>query len=559
MLKLSLSIAFAAWIAVGAGARGIQPDSTRVCVVAVRNSGLFTMCPSGSLIRKWGYVGRTQSQEMIQNPEGPRLGLPQHVIQLDRPVLDRSRAEWWDIVGRVPGSSPSGVLDPDLKRDIEREFAGRSDYQIVDVPQKADLVFLAEGFYADASAGFVGAQPGRYRAAGRPLLAFVMAAAMPAAVYARFPSDADLLLQAARWTGAEAWKSSPPGIDRQPAAEPASIAGLVGQFAEPQGEKEKFPPLCAARTLMPSVDSQGKPRARIVLPDPAAALTTLPAINPGGASTDKVIKVDVSMVTVPVIISDAAGAHIPGLTSRDFHLFEDGAEQQVDRVIPEITPFNVVLMLDTSGSTLFKHTEIQNAALAFVETLRPDDRVMVVSFDSSIYLDSPFTTDRAALRRAILQTDTGPGTRLYDALDMVITECLSREEGRKAIVLFTDGIDTQSWLARFGNYREKVEESDALVYAVQYDTMVAAPASPYLLGLSENSGGRLFLASTMSSLATAFAEIAGELQHQYTICYYPDGSRREPGFRKIRVTVDTPGAKIRARTGYRLGDRSAKH
>jgi len=181
---------------------------------------------------------------------------------------------------------------------------------------------------------------------------------------------------------------------------------------------------------------------------------------------------------------------------------------------------------------------------------------MVISFDSYIYLDAAFTNDRAALQRAILKTDTGAGTRMYDAMDMVLTECLTRIQGRKAIVLFTDGVDSQSWLARFGSYQSKVEQSDALVYAVQFDTMAATPASQYLRELSENSGGRLFLASSVPSLAGAFAEIADELQHQYTICYYPSSPGTDASFRRIRVTVDKPGAKIRARTGYRLAVRS---
>jgi VWFA-related protein len=119
-------------------------------------------------------------------------------------------------------------------------------------------------------------------------------------------------------------------------------------------------------------------------------------------------------------------------------------------------------------------------------------------------------------------------------------------------------VDSQSWLARFGTYQNKVEESDALVYTVQFDTMAPSPASQYLKGLSENSGGRLFLASTIPSLAGAFAEIGDELQHQYTICYYPSNPRNDSAFRKIQVTVDKPGTKIRARTGYRISGRSPK-
>ncbi len=536
-------------------AAGSRFAPTHICVMAVRESGLFTMCPSSASIKDWRYPNRTATQEIIQNPEGPRLGVPQHIIQLDRPVLDRPRAGWWDIVGKLPGYCPSGRLDADLKKRIEQEFAKQEDYVLVDSPLKADIVFLAEGLYADQSSGFVGVQIGRYRSSGIPLLATVMAIAIPASSYLRNPADSELLLDARIWEGIEAWKSAPPDVDRQPAAAAASLERLVEEFVKRDGTNDGFPPLCAPRILTPSVDSQGRPQTKARQPV-REGVTPLPAaeIAPAPAS-DHVIRLEVSMVTVPTMVSDASGTRVTDLTPSDFHVFENGVEQQIDRVIPEITPFNVVLMLDTSGSTLFKHREIQNAAQAFVDALRPEDRVMVVSFDSYIYLDSPLTGDRAALRRAIAHTDQGAGTRLYDALDIVLTECLGSFEGRKAIVLFTDGMDSQSWLARNNTHRSKVEESDAVVYAVQFDSMVVSPASGYLKSLTDPSGGRLFPASTTSNLAGAFAEIADELRHQYTLCYYPASRGGEGSFQQIRVTVDRPGTVTRARTGYRITPR----
>ena len=542
----------AAWMFISLIVHSAGSGTAAVCVVAVRDSGLFTMCPSSAQVKKWGYLGRTQSLEIIQNPEGPRLVLPRHLLQLDRPVLDRSRAAWWQIIGNGPGLCPSGVIDLDLKKEIEAEFSQRDDYRLVNSPDKADLVFLAEGLYADLYSGFIGAPSGRSRPSGIPVPAVIMAIAVPAAVYARAPADTELLLQARLWEGAAAWKSNPPEPDRQPASVPASGTQLVRRFVNRQDQKQVFPALCAPRIQVPAVDGLGAPRTR---PDLTTAEGGAPGASrtlPGSSPTGGVIKVNVSLVTVPALVSDAAGRYIPNLSAGDFHVFEEGVEQRIDRIIPEVTPFHVALMLDTSGSTLFNHGDIQQAALAFVEALRPEDSVMVLSFDSYIYLDAAFTRDRAALRRAILKTDTGAGTRLYDALDVVISECLNRVEGRKAIVLFTDGIDTHSWLARFGNYRDRVEESDALLYAVQFDVTAGRPASQYLKALSENSGGRLFTASTISSLADSFAGVSEELQHQYTICYYPSAQNNDAAFRHIRVTVDRPGAKIRARTGYRV-------
>jgi len=550
--RVSLPALIVAWVTISAGTIPAGGSLDRICVVAVRDSGLFTLCPSGTQIRKWAYPGRTQSLEIVQNPEGPRLGVPQHIIQLGRPVLDRSRAGWWDLVGGMPGQCRSGVLDPELKKGIERELLTQGRHVIADSPEESDLVFLAEGLYADPSSGFIGAQTGRYRPSGNILLAAVLAIVVPADAYLRNPADSGLLLGARHWDGVEAWKSDPPGTDRQPAANAASLPLLVGRFIEGKESQTGFPGLCAPRIMVPSVDGSGMPRPESGLNRDTGGRSASSGTKSGTSMAGNAIKVNVSLVTVPVIASDATGKYVPDLSPESFHVFENGAEQKIDRVIPEVTPFHVVLMLDTSGSTIFKHSEIQNAALAFVETLRPDDRVMVVSFDSYIYLDSAFTLDRNALRQAILRTDTGAGTRLYDALDMVLTECLAPIQGRKAIVLFSDGVDTHSWLARMGNYRDKVEESDALVYAVQFDTMSAARPSQYLQGLSETSGGRLFRASSFPNLTGAFAEIADELRHQYTICYYPPGRENDSSLRQIRVTVDRPGIKIRARKGYRI-------
>src|SRR5262249_56576290 len=111
------------------------------------------------------------------------------------------------------------------------------------------------------------------------------------------------------------------------------------------------------------------------------------------------------------------------------------------------TPINVALILDVSGSTRFKLEDIQDAALAFVDQLRPQDRVMVVSFDQEVRVEAEFTNERDKLMRAVLRTRTGGGTRVQDALDLALTERLDRIQGRKAMVVFTDGVDNSSYLA----------------------------------------------------------------------------------------------------------------
>ncbi len=133
-------------------------------------------------------------------------------------------------------------------------------------------------------------------------------------------------------------------------------------------------------------------------------------------------------------------------------------------------PFTLALVLDTSASTRFRLDEIQDAAIAFVNQLRPDDRVMVVSFDEEVRVLAEATSNRNVLRDAIRRTRTGGNTKLYDAVDLVINQRLNREQGRKAVILFTDGVDTASRHASYESNLRDAEELDALIYPVQYDT-----------------------------------------------------------------------------------------
>jgi Ca-activated chloride channel homolog len=181
------------------------------------------------------------------------------------------------------------------------------------------------------------------------------------------------------------------------------------------------------------------------------------------------IKMDTSLVTIPVSVIDRDGKFIPSLNKRDFRLYEDGVEQDIESFNSVETPFHVALVLDTSNSTMFKFDDIQDAAFAFIKQLRRDDKVMVVSFDSKVRFHCDFTNDYDELRRAINETRVGGSTKLYEAVDKVVDR-LGEIDGRKAIVLFTDGVDTASRRAGFQNTIVKVEESGAIVYPIKYDT-----------------------------------------------------------------------------------------
>ncbi|MCI0337912.1 MAG: VWA domain-containing protein [Acidobacteria bacterium] len=293
------------------------------------------------------------------------------------------------------------------------------------------------------------------------------------------------------------------------------------------------------------------------------------------------VKLNTSLVNVPVIVTDRDGKYIPNLTVRNFEIYEENVKQSIDGFSSTEVPFNVVLVIDTSGSTRFKLEDIQDAALTFIEQLREKDRVMIVSFDSQVYIDSEFTNDRRQLRKAILQTRTGGATRLYDALDLVLTERLEKMNGRKAIVLFSDGVDTASRLATAPSTIDLVEESDVLVYAIQYDTKEdvrggmfgmgrrgSAPAiirippsgasdeeyrraDRYMKEVVDRSGARLYKADMLGDVKQAFQLIAEELRYQYTLSYYPLNDKRDGSYRRIRVVVDRLNSAVRARKGYR--------
>lgn len=330
--------------------------------------------------------------------------------------------------------------------------------------------------------------------------------------------------------------------------------------------------------------------------------------TPVTVGEDGTIKVDTSMVTIPVSVLDRVGRFVPHLDKRDFKLFEDGVEQQIESFESVETPFNVVLVLDTSASTRFRLEDIQDAAVAFTRQLRRDDRVMVASFDERIYVECDFTSDRETLRRAIYQTRTGGNTKLYDAMHLVLEDALGKVQGRKAIVLFSDGVDTASRYATARSSIDQAEESGSLVFPIHYDTddgtqsgviingrnpqqppPIFNPPWPrrrwplqnllpqfqwpqgrrpapgtgrgdyargraYMEELADRSGGRLYHADTLYSVTSAFTQIAEELRHQYALSYYPTNPNKDGSYRQVKVRINQGGLVVRARDGYRALD-----
>src|ERR1041384_7260245 len=301
-----------------------------------------------------------------------------------------------------------------------------------------------------------------------------------------------------------------------------------------------------------------------------------------GAADDEVLQVSKTLVTVPVRVQDRQGRFVADLKQDQFHIYEDGVEQEIAYFEDADQPFTVALLLDISDSTKFKLKEIQDAAAAFVEQLRPDDRVILVAFDQNVAILTEATNDRGVLTQAIRRTQTGGGTSLYTAVDQVVKEQLNHARGRKAVVLFTDGMDTTSQSATYESTLRAAEELDALVYTIQYNTynlalsslkptlssqvtfttaqvvtskgeplsVAYARANEYLRLLAYKTGGRFYYADTVANLTKTFARIAEELRQQYSLGYYPKNQDTAGKRRQIKVRVNEPDVAIRTRHSY---------
>ena len=314
--------------------------------------------------------------------------------------------------------------------------------------------------------------------------------------------------------------------------------------------------------------------------------------SPDGETIEgDVIRFDTALVTVPVTVQDRYGRYVPLLRRENFRILENGVEQKIAYFATTDSPFTVVLVLDTSGSTRLRLDDIQNAAINFVGKLKSSDSVMVMSFDDRINVLCNATTDRDVITRAIRKTRTGGGTRLYDAVDEILTKQLKTISGRKAVVLFTDGVDTASRRATYDSTMRLAEESEAAIYSVDYDTSGFGRGMPggrgtilgwpfprtgipgstgggtredyrqavaYLKALSDKTGGRFYDGDSLFGIAQAFTWIAEELGRQYSIGYYPSKPGQNGERRQIKVKVTEADLVVKARDSYIYSDKGHK-
>jgi VWFA-related protein len=314
------------------------------------------------------------------------------------------------------------------------------------------------------------------------------------------------------------------------------------------------------------------------------------------APPDHAIRSHVTLVQVPCTVTSPDGTQVRGLGQNDFHLFEDGAAQEISSFDASATPASVVLVIDASPSIFHELGEMRDAAHALAANLSPADEIAVASFSSETHLLLPFSTNRALLERAIdsqylSKVENSSESRIYESVFLAAHELFQARTGRRAIVLLTDGQD--SGLGLTWDPRSAVPSTGAAGARLAFDDVarelggdgialfiVSTENRPrgmtpdwleahrtemlvnaethkqnmpnytlYLAELARRAGGQLFFLREVGNLTEIYRRIALAIGAQYTIGFYPSEGTMGAGWRSLAVTLD-PAAKVPA--GSRL-------
>ena len=257
----------------------------------------------------------------------------------------------------------------------------------------------------------------------------------------------------------------------------------------------------------------------------------------------------VEAVRVDVLVA-RGGRPVLELRPEDFTVFDNGVLQHVDLASFESIPLNVVLALDMSSSVAGERLEhLRTAGRALLDDLRPDDQAGLVTFGHAVVLASPLTRDRQQVRAALEGAQASGHTSLVDASYVALVTGES-DVGRALVIVFSDGLDTASWLTADAVLGTALR-SDAVVYGV----CVRGTARPeFLQDLTASTGGELLRVESIKNLSATFLSILEEFRHRYLISYSPRGVARE-GWHRLEVRVKQKGATVKARPGYLAGSR----
>ena len=314
-----------------------------------------------------------------------------------------------------------------------------------------------------------------------------------------------------------------------------------------------------------------------------------------------VVTTDVSLVQLNVGVVDQQGRAITSLSRNDFAVYEDGVKQPILHFEPTHAPFSLVMLLDMSGSTISFRPQLKQAALRFLDALAPEDRIAVIQFNAKIKMLNDFTTKRRDTAYAIDLADGAGQTNLYDALTYALKELGKEGQRRKAIVVLTDGLDTE--LRNVDRAKVQNAQTDAeavaaidanasgalnsvLAMADRHNVTIyplalpsgdpkrlpsiakaagvasPLPPDPIIMGiysaartrlqnLADRTGGKLNEIQRLDQMARLYVDVAAHLRSLYTVAYQPANDRKRDGkWHEIRVEVAHPSLTARTRPGY---------
>jgi Ca-activated chloride channel homolog len=283
-----------------------------------------------------------------------------------------------------------------------------------------------------------------------------------------------------------------------------------------------------------------------------------PAQSQATTEPQTTLKVDVKLVNVYVTVTDAHGAPVAGLKKENFAVQEDGREQTISVFDKEsAVPLSIALAIDTSLSTRHDLPLEQASAKRFARAiLRPVDALSVFGFSETVLQSTGYTAEMKRIDEGIDHIRLGAATALFDAVYLA-SRSLDRRQGRKVMVLITDGGDTASKM----DYKEAAraaEEAEALVYSIIVVPIESSAGRETggehaLIQLSEDTGGKYYYATSMSQLDDAFRQISDELRTQYLLAYYPSQRLSNSEFRRIQIGVTGPADAAAYRARYRAG------
>ena len=268
---------------------------------------------------------------------------------------------------------------------------------------------------------------------------------------------------------------------------------------------------------------------------------------------DEVINVESSLVVLNATITDGKGKPSLGLKENQFKVFEDGIEQKLDFFEAEKSPFAAVILIDTSGSMEQRVSMARSAAINFLDGLRTDDVTAIYNFDSKISLVQDFSNSRDITEK-IFDLKADGMTVLNDAIFKAAAELEKRHEKRRAIIVLSDGADTQS--KRSGDKTLKAAiAANATIYTIDMSAIDTGgkdrmQSQGALKSFAEKSGGVFVATGGGAAMREAFKNIVEELGVQYTLGYQPSNTKKDGKYRAIEVRVAKSNLIIRTRQGY---------